>query len=216
MNRIKTFHGSILDQDLVSKLGLFDVVLCLDVLEHVDDPELTINNIKKLLKNKESFAFIQFANRLHYENIVHEPHYDIPGLILLDPPQAFEYYKMCRTDNHLNYEVNRWLNLIEFEEICKQNNLLCEYYVNPDCQEATVDAIERNLGVIKIQVESYLASKEVDQTLRLSIDRAVNIYIRHITEAISSYRISKNPALLFRFCLLYAVRNYNFIIRPVS
>jgi 2-polyprenyl-3-methyl-5-hydroxy-6-metoxy-1,4-benzoquinol methylase len=212
--RIRTFHGSVLDKGLISKLGLFDVIFCLDVLEHVDSPELTIKNIKELLKNdEESFAFIQLCNRFHYENIMHEPHYNIPGLILLDPSQALEYYIACRQDNQEDYEVKKWLTLDEFEELCEKNALSYEYYVSVDCQDHTVDMIETNLLQVKERLESYLSNKEIEHSLRSLICQVVDDYIESVVKEIAKYRISKNPEQLFRLCLKYSVRSYNFILR---
>ena len=212
--RIRTYHGSILDKELIGGLGLFDVIFCLDVLEHVDSPELTVKNIKKLLKNnEESFAFLQLFNRLHYENIMHEPHYNIPGLILLDRLQATEYYNACRIDDHLDYEVNQWLNIDEIEKVLQQNDLVYENFVGIDCQENTVDMIENSLPQIKTQLDAYISNKKLDHRLRSSVCRAADDYIENVVEDIAKYRISKNPEQLFRLCLKYSVKSYNFILR---
>jgi 2-polyprenyl-3-methyl-5-hydroxy-6-metoxy-1,4-benzoquinol methylase len=213
-DRIKLLQMSILDESVVKKLGLFDVIFCLDVLEHVDDPELTIKNIKDLLSNnKDSFAFIQFANCLHYENIMYEPHYNIPGLVLLHQSQAIEYYNACREDTRVNYEVTRWLTLTEFEELCKKNGLSCEYYVDIGNQEHIINKIEGKLPSVKNCIEKYLSTKNLHRPLELLVYQTVDEYIKNVSQEIADFRVCQSPENLYRFSLKYYVRNYNFIVR---
>ena len=82
-----------------------------------------------------------------------------------------------------------------------------------DCQENTVDMIENSLPQIKTQLDAYISNKKLDHRLRSSVCRAADDYIENVVEDIAKYRISKNPEQLFRLCLKYSVKSYNFILR---
>ena len=43
----KVYHGSCEDEGLLEKIGLYDCILCADILEHLKDPWLTIRILKR-------------------------------------------------------------------------------------------------------------------------------------------------------------------------
>jgi len=113
----------ILEQDLPEE---FDAVLCTDVLEHVPDPARMIRRLGELLgRRRGSFACVTLFNKLHPESVLSEPHYDVPGMVLLEHGQASRLWGRIRERyrSKLDYEVFHWHTWDEYAEMARRAGL---------------------------------------------------------------------------------------------
>jgi 2-polyprenyl-3-methyl-5-hydroxy-6-metoxy-1,4-benzoquinol methylase len=60
----------------------FDIVVMADVYEHVKNPEQMLFEIQRVLR-KNGILYISAPNRFSRNNIKREPHYGLPGIILM-------------------------------------------------------------------------------------------------------------------------------------
>jgi len=98
-------------EDLPPGLAPFDVVFCIDLLEHVTSVPQAFAALKKALApGDDSFAFVSVYNGRHPSCVLAEPHYGIPGLVLLEPDDAREVWHSLRDGlkSNLDYEVFDW------------------------------------------------------------------------------------------------------------
>jgi SAM-dependent methyltransferase len=87
----------------------FDVVFCVDVLEHVPGWPRVIERIDKALAPGGA-AFVSIHNAQHPASVLSEPHYGLPGLTLLPHDKARACWEQVRgaLGNTLDYEVYEW------------------------------------------------------------------------------------------------------------
>ena len=73
----------------------FDIVVCADVLEHVESQEQSIAEISRVVK-PGGYAFLSFPNRLSLQNLCRDPHYGLSGISILPPSLAAWYIQHVR------------------------------------------------------------------------------------------------------------------------
>jgi 2-polyprenyl-3-methyl-5-hydroxy-6-metoxy-1,4-benzoquinol methylase len=98
-------------EGLPDGLGPFDVIFCTDVLEHVASVTQAAAALKRALApGPGSFAYVSLFNGRHPSCVRAEPHYGVPGLVLLDPKDAREVWYSVRgsLQSTLDYEVGEW------------------------------------------------------------------------------------------------------------
>lgn len=105
--------GSVLDESITSRLpNDFDYVFLFDVLEHVPSIEKTFMVARSKLK-KGGKIIIKSGNPFFPTFMLHEPHYGLPGMILLERNSAAEYHAAHFEGAY--DDVNEWLCKIEVE-----------------------------------------------------------------------------------------------------
>lgn len=77
--------------DDFSHLGRFDLITCNDVIEHVDDPALTIRKMSTLLNEGGCLCF-EVPNKDSINFVKSDGHFVIFGITLLDRDNAAEYH----------------------------------------------------------------------------------------------------------------------------
>ncbi len=86
------FPISILETDLKVRLGTFDVITCIDVIEHVLDVPKAIANMVELL-NPEGILFLEIPNKHSLYFVARDGHFELFGITLLPRPAAIEYHR---------------------------------------------------------------------------------------------------------------------------
>lgn len=85
--------------------GYFDVVICMDVLEHVQDPEKMLAEISRVLK-PQSLLYITAINRFAFN----DPHYHVSFVNWLPRNLADPYLKLVgRTKDNSRFKDNQTL-----------------------------------------------------------------------------------------------------------
>jgi len=133
---IEVLPIDICTQDLPETSRSFEAIFSTDVLEHVTAAQDVFLKIKNYLSNssKENFAYISVYNKYYFNNILSEPHYSIPGLILLSQDNAREiWHKLrCHYNSQLEYEVCEWFTFWEYQAMAHKAGLVVEPFVNSD------------------------------------------------------------------------------------
>jgi SAM-dependent methyltransferase len=103
--------ADIADGGLPDGIGPFDVVFCTDVLEHVRSVPRAMAGLKRALApGPDAYAYVSLYNGRHPACVTSEPHYGVPGLVLLHPEDAREVWHAVREHlgSALDYEVFEW------------------------------------------------------------------------------------------------------------
>jgi 2-polyprenyl-3-methyl-5-hydroxy-6-metoxy-1,4-benzoquinol methylase len=86
----RVLRASILEGGLPEKLGCFDLITCIDVIEHVSDAAQALHNMAALLK-PGGLLVLEIPNK-HYLNFVaQDDHFSLPAITLLARPDAERY-----------------------------------------------------------------------------------------------------------------------------
>lgn len=86
-----SIKGDILDENLLSQLGKFDVITCIDMIEHVSDVPRAMKNMVQLL-NPGGILVLQVPNKDSISNVMADSHFNIFGITLLKHPDARRLY----------------------------------------------------------------------------------------------------------------------------
>ena len=119
--------------DLPDGFGPFDVVFCVDTLEHVSSAEATLSAIgKHLAPGFKSRAFVSVFNPRHPGNVSAEPHYGVPAMVLLLRDEARDLWNDVRGSfgSSLDYEVSDWVPYRELAEILRRVDLASSLFVD--------------------------------------------------------------------------------------
>lgn len=94
----------------ILKYRKFDIITCVDVMEHVMDVFSAIEHIKSLIANG-GYLYLEIPNRYNVNNIISDPHFGLYGITLLERNLAIEYFKYM---NGKNYMVGDYYDLAYF------------------------------------------------------------------------------------------------------
>ena len=98
--------------DLPLGYGPFDLIFCIDTLEHVSSATATLATMKRHLDTgPRALAFVSVFNPHHPENVTAEPHYGVPAMVLLPHQEAQSLWNEVRGafGSRLEYEVADWI-----------------------------------------------------------------------------------------------------------
>lgn len=87
---VKFLDRSAVEEGLVQELGQFDVVVCDNVIEHVDFPERLIQVLSTLMR-PQGLLYITLPNAFSVGQVLSDCHYALFGITLLDPLDAEQY-----------------------------------------------------------------------------------------------------------------------------
>lgn len=209
INLIKADIGA---RDIVNGLGTFDIIFCMDVLEHVDDLKLTVENICALMEaDSNAFAFLSLRNSRHPPNVLHEPHYDIPGLTLLDYETARSYFAACNPGVNLDYEVRHWKSFWNYRDLFQSFGKQCIFY-GAAADSGNLDAIHKEALGLMSALDSFLPKTSANRELRDKIYHEARLYLTEMETLIDSCRTIATPALIEQFHYTYAVPNIAMLV----
>ncbi|OGO72596.1 MAG: hypothetical protein A2Z49_01510 [Chloroflexi bacterium RBG_19FT_COMBO_56_12] len=86
-------RADVLDETLVERLGRFDVVTLMSVIEHVLDVPKTLENVTRLL-NPGGILFMEIPNRECLSFVGADPHFSLFGITLLERAEAMAYQRV--------------------------------------------------------------------------------------------------------------------------
>ncbi len=114
-------------------IGTFDVIFCIDVLEHVSSAIATSRAMKRLLDTgTRAVIFLSVFNPRSPGNVAAEPHYGVPGMILLPRQEAVDLWGDVRNafGSTLDYEVADWTPHGPLVEMLRQAGLSSSPFVD--------------------------------------------------------------------------------------
>ena len=85
--------GNILDETLADRLGHFDVITCIDVIEHVLDAPKALRHMTGML-NPGGILMLEIPNKHSLSFVFRDGHFDLFGITLLDRNDAIGYHKV--------------------------------------------------------------------------------------------------------------------------
>jgi SAM-dependent methyltransferase len=194
--QLEVYHNDIMNSPFIQTLSPFDVIFCLDVIEHVRDPRLLVRHLGSLLAEEPGgFIYLKVGNPFCYKNILAEPHYQIPGLVLLPPELAKTYYEASCLQERLDYSVESWHSFLGYEEMFRDEGLHCRPLYDAHISHKDLD---RYLGLVEpilLTLTAFCESRQIDPGLRQEVEGHVRGYLAELVEVFDRYRATGDPAL---------------------
>ncbi len=195
------------------QLGRFDVIFCNDVLEHVADRSAALTQIARLLNDgPAAFAFVSLHNCSHPLNVLHEPHYDMPGLTIMPRDLAERLFLLFRTDESLRYEVNDWASFAECRAQFSAQNKNCALFPPSPPDDAEIDGILSLAGEIRPRFDGRCQSAKVPDILRKQAGEFIDGYLLELETAARTVHSGASPEAREAFHQRFGSRVLNMIV----
>jgi len=208
--------------DLPGGFGPFDVVFCIDTLEHVSSAEATLAAIRKhLAAGSRSRAFVSVFNPSHPGNVSAEPHYGVPAMVLLERDDARDLWNDVRGafGSSLDYEVSDWVSYRELAGILRRVGLASSLFVDSrpalDRSQPFWAGYRERIDELEARVAraiDMLATRPtLRELLRTRLRRYCAVYAQHHAELAS--RSDAPDATLLDFYMDYYAQPIQVVLR---
>jgi SAM-dependent methyltransferase len=170
--------ASILEPDLASRLGSFDVVTCIDVIEHVADVPTAIARMVELLR-PGGILVLEIPNAEAASFVARDGHFGLFGITLLERDDAREYHARFFPDP---YDVGEYHPLGYYE--ARFAALGCATRLLPAVPDATAHrpgAVRSLVAALRRHRRETRAS--LTPRLRRLLDRRFAAYLARIAAA---------------------------------
>lgn len=119
--------GNILDPAYISAQQPFDVITCIDVIEHVADVDSTIANAVSMLRDNGVF-YLEIPNKDAMDFIVSDGHFSLFGITQLPRWAAIDYQQ---AHFQFAYDVGDYYDLSYYVRTLERHAMRVEAYPSP-------------------------------------------------------------------------------------
>ena len=186
---------SILEHDVSARLGTFDAITCLDVIEHVLDVPLALRNMAALL-TPGGVLLLEIPNKDSAPFVASDGHFNLFGITQLDREESIEYHKAFFD---FEYDVGYYHPLRYYLDFLADLGL-----------EATGDASPLHPSRAEVNIEHLLGSlRAAEREFALEPARRLEIKARRrVQNAARRYRTQMLVAAADRRCDRSSDREY--------
>jgi len=150
----RVFQLSVLEDQIEDRLGTFDVITCMDVIEHLLDVPKALQKMANLLK-PGGLLILEIPNKDSLSFVASDGHFNLFGITLLPRTEAIEYHRKFFS---FEYDVG--------------------YYHPPDFYETELKGLGLQPQMISSSLHPVREIRETDQL----ISKAIRSYIRFLGE----------------------------------
>jgi SAM-dependent methyltransferase len=172
---------NLLEEDLPEGMGPFQVILSTNVLEHVPSVPKFFDAVRRHLSHESgSYALAAVGNKFNLTNVLSEPHYGIPGLVLLPREEAARIWTLERTklSSDQPYEVYDWFLFDQYQTMARTVGLEADLLLDKSAFD-TFDAI-------RVQPETFArrhGAETMDRLVSLKLSTETEHALRGALEA---------------------------------
>jgi len=190
---------SILEDHVEDRLGTFDVITCMDVIEHVLDVPKVLEKMACLLRPGGSLA-LEIPNKDSLFFVASDGHFNLFGITLLPRPEAIEYHRKFFS---FEYDVGYYHPLGFYETELKRLGLQPQTISSPlhpmrEIQEMDQLVSQAIGSYIKFLLENR---SKLPEGLSQKIQKAFETYMNHLLASLS--KISEGPQVIETFQTKY-------------
>jgi len=194
----------IMNYELISKLGVFDIITCDNVIEHVEVPEKLIAHIHLLLSEK-GIAYLTIPNAFSLGQIIKDCHYGQFGVSLLDPIDGA--ILVDQKINQLSYEVSNYYPFSYYDDQISKYGLAAKLLNTNYDLDSKMNEILLKIGNIKNLLEELKNDEKISSVITQKIKRNINNYLARLETDILIYRKTNDKVKKSKFGSLI-VRDY--------
>lgn len=181
--RAGVFSLSILEDHIEDRLGTFDVITCMDVIEHVLDVPKAIQNMANLLRPGGVLA-LEIPNKDSLFFVASDGHFNLFGITLLPRREAIEYHRKFFS---YEYDVGYYHLLDFYERELKGSGLQTQTISSPLHSVREIQETEQLVSrVIRSYIE-FLGEKrsKLPEGLTQRIKLYFATYMNHLLSDLS-------------------------------
>jgi 2-polyprenyl-3-methyl-5-hydroxy-6-metoxy-1,4-benzoquinol methylase len=194
--RAGVFSLSIVDDHIEDRLDSFDVITCMDVIEHVLDVPKALQNMARLLR-PGGVLVLEIPNKDSLFFVPSDGHFNLFGITLLPRAEAIEYQSKFFS---FEYDVGYYYPLDFYESEVKKLGLQSQRISSPlhpirEIQETDQLVSQAIRSYMKFLVETQSKVPEkVTQRIKLDFSTYMNHFLTDLskipegTQAIEAFR----------------------------
>lgn len=195
----RVMETSILEEDLVSRLGTFDVITMIDVIEHVPDVPKTVRNVVELL-NPGGLLLIEVPNKDGLVAVAHDGHFNLFGITQLPRLDAIQYHKAFFA---FEYDVGDYYRLDFYLRQLAENGCQSQLLPIPDQRYQRYHRFRDTWPLFRELRTSYQRYRaETAKALPRPLDRKVRVvseaYQRRMAAAFLVGVVSRKARMQFK------------------
>lgn len=171
-------HLSILADGAEEKLGRFDVITCLDVIEHVLDVPDALARMSRLL-NPGGTLILEIPNKDSVNFVSSDGHFNLFGITLLNRPDSIEYHK-CFFD--FEYDVGYYFPLSFYHRQLRSLGMQPQTLISPMQPSYPMDQLHRLRERLGAEYARY--RRDVSRSLPRRIDLKLRLLLARYRAAL--------------------------------
>lgn len=176
--------------------ALFDVIIIQDVIEHLENHELVIKEINRILK-PEGIIFLSTPNRLSIINFLSDPHWGFPFIAVLNRNLLRKYF--IRFFRKSEFERKDIPQLLSLKKITKLFS--ADYKLKLMTDFAVQELLNENKGIVwsdfHLTLISKLKSLKGDSIMRKVSNNNFGFVNKYLTPTF--YILMKRKSYQFEF-----------------
>ena len=186
----------------------FDIITCNDVIEHVSSPGLLVKKLSTLL-NVDGILFMEIPNAFHYKMVIHDGHYGLFGITLLDPTNARSYYEYIFNDN--SYSVGEYLDFDSYIKLFRSHGL--EPILLNEISESReeLDQIARSIYSLSSTYRDTI--NDLPEHIREPIQKAINRYIDKFSSSYDKFLKRGDKLTAKQLHCYYGIEFWRFLLK---
>ncbi len=173
--------------DQIGDLGLFDIITCNDLIEHVHDVPNAFTNISSLLR-PGGLLFLQIPNAWSVGQILKDGHYGLFGITLLARPDAIRYFHESGYNDV--YDVGQFHRLNDYVAFLNANEIRLhggDIINGWEPLDTRVRRVRDALSDIRAGLEVHLGRQELSSATKDTLSRAVENLLSDVTARLEAY-----------------------------
>lgn len=160
----RIFDLSILDDGLPERLGRFDLITCMDVIEHVLDVPKAMENLAGLL-NPGGALLLEIPNKDSIAFVTSDGHFNLFGITQLPRNDAIEYHK---ANFSFDYDVGYYRPLDFYVRFFESKGFNCLRIASPYHPQREVKAIWGLLADLNVTYFKFLLNTAPKLSIKLN------------------------------------------------
>ena len=177
---VQLIEADVLELSFVRRMGKFDVIICDNVIEHVEDARRLIWNIAQVLTD-DRIAYVTAPNRFASSMVLSDCHYRIFGITLLDRADAQSFFN--HAGNKGEYEVGDYFSYGEYERMASDVGLFLRQLVPLQKSEYCARGIASQMQQIRTRITTSPAVAPIERKLIERVDLYLHRFDRRMGEA---------------------------------
>lgn len=188
-------NTSIQEENLASRIGTFDVITCLDVIEHVLDVPESLARMYELL-NPGGLLILEIPNKDAVSFVCSDGHFNLFGITQLDREPSIAYHKRFFS---FEYDVGYYFPLDYYDSLLSGKGMWCQTMASPFHELRCPDSLPRLGKMLARAYAKYLlrTARHLPPSLNAQLNFRLGRYMASLAYNAAKRRLGRLESSLY-------------------
>jgi 2-polyprenyl-3-methyl-5-hydroxy-6-metoxy-1,4-benzoquinol methylase len=168
--------GDMLQPTVAEPLGMFDIITCDNVIEHVEKASTLIDTIARVLTSPDGVCVMGIPNAFSVLQVKRDGHYALFGLTLLERDDAITYFS--DTGHTDGYSVGEYcFTLEDYRQMFEAAGLTMELLHPPVYSARAVEELMHQVMRLRATLATQASNNKIPSSVGAKIEAALARYI---------------------------------------